>query len=137
MLIILFILIMAFHCLLWLLFINLIYFRNKKSKTDLDYRKKVLLSVAFSNFIGFIVFVFFGNYRIFISNSFDSYFYPLLSFFISDVLTLCLLYFAVFQKQKGYLKEALKITLSCSPYIMFIPILNNILVSFGVYHGIH
>ncbi len=136
MLVMIFVLILAFHCVLWIFFINCIYNRNKKSTTAYDYRKKALLSVVFSNSIGFIIFVFWGNYRIFISNSFDSYFYPILSFFISAILILCLLHFEVFQKQKMYLKDTLKISLSCSPYIMFIPIINNTMVCFGAYHGI-
>lgn len=115
------------------LFISLVYYRHKKREQNVfDYRKPVLLYIFLSNSIGLFFTAFIGTDKIFISNSFESYFYPCLGFFISLALSLIILNFVVFKSQREYLYDMIMILILCAPYIVFLPIIINLFVCIGV-----
>lgn len=130
--------VLVMHSLLYLLFIKLIYDRHlKKDKSIIDYRKPVLRSVFTIDCIGFLFVAFIGKDRVLMYNTFESYFFPIVGFFASVALSFYFIFFVVFKAQKKYIGDTVKVLLCCSPYLLFLPLINNLFVTLGFYSAIH
>lgn len=109
----------------------------KQNNNAEDFRKPVFFYCLISNCLGFIFIAVFGNEKVLIANSFESFFYPFFGFVFSVGLCFLLIYYKAFRFQKAYLRNTFILLLLYSPYIFLLPIINNLFVKIGFYNGIH